>query len=316
MTLSGGVIKEIGESIVVGSSGLAPSSIASLSWVGRLDPRSWDYLPPAWVSRLASHLFAAGMRNVNPDQTIAMAQRELARYERRYGRDNQLTINTMCNLALLMHQANRLDEATALYEEALGFLMLRRGPEHRQTFYAEAGLGLTFLDSGRYEEAVPLLTHAIQVPYRPDGARIDATASRTISLGQALMKLRRYEEAQDAFERSIAEYRRLGLQEHRNSLAATWWLATCLEAKGDIEGAIAIQRSVAEQYGRLHGTGAPNALKARMQLAMWLHRVDEDAEAKVLLLGIIEVKSRNEAGDEGRSAKELLADIERSEGTG
>jgi tetratricopeptide (TPR) repeat protein len=246
-----------------------------------------------------------------------MAKKEVARYERRYGRDNQLTINSMCNLALLMRQAKRLDEATSLYEEALGFLMLRRGPEHRQTMYAEAGLGLTFLDCGRYEEAVPLLTHAIQVPYRPDGARIDATASQMISLGQALMKLRRYEEAQDAFKRSTAEYRRLGLQDHRNSLAATWWLATCLEAKGDIEGAIAIQRTVAEQYGRLHGTGDPNALKARMQLAMWLHRVQEDAEAKVLLLGIIEVKTRNGAReDDSRSARELLADIERSAGTG
>ncbi|MGO9342915.1 MAG: tetratricopeptide repeat protein [Acidimicrobiales bacterium] len=303
-----------GQSFVVTSCRLTSSSVTSLSRVGRLDPRSWDYLPPSWVTRLASRLFVAGTRNVKPDQTIAMAQEEMARYERRYGRDNQLTINSMCTLASLMRQAKRLDEATALYEEALGFLMLRRGSEHRQTMYAEAGLGLTFVDCGRYEEAVPLLTHAIQVPYRPDGARIDATASQMISLGQALMKLGRYEEAQDAFKRSIAEYRRLGLQEHRNSLAATWWLATCLEAKGDIKGAIAIQRAVAEQFGRLHGTGDPNAVKARMQLAMWLHRVQEDAEAKVLLLGIIEVKTRNEAGeDDSRDAKELLADIERSE---
>jgi hypothetical protein len=127
---------------------LARKLVGNLLLMARLDPRSWDYRPPRWLNKVALRVFASTIRHVEPDDAIAMGQKEIVRYERRYGRDNQLTINTMVNVAQLMYGGNRLDEATALYEEALGYLSLRRGPNHERTLSAELLLGLTFLKSG------------------------------------------------------------------------------------------------------------------------------------------------------------------------
>ena len=251
------------------------------------------------------------------ERSIDVTRRLLARLESRYGRDNQLTINAMTNLALFMYRAHRLDEATALDEEALGYLSLRRGPDYEATLVAECGLGLTFLKAGRYEEAIPLLTHVTEVTPKPNGCGSEETASYIMALAQSFWKLGRYEEARVNYERSIEAYRLLDLAEHRSASTASFWLAVCIEAEGDLARAIQLQRTVVEQFGRVYGIDDPKTLNARMYLARWLHRVNENAEAKVLLLGVIEVETRSGAGEEdSREARQLLADIERSEGTG
>ncbi|MFZ0664283.1 MAG: tetratricopeptide repeat protein [Acidimicrobiales bacterium] len=219
----------------------------------------------------------------------------------------------MCHLAGLMRVANRFDESTALYEEALGYLCLRAGPEDRSTIYAEAGLGLTFFMAGRYEEAVPLLRHATSLTFIADGSQREAIPLQVRALGESLLQLGRLDEAETELVRAIEAYRLIGLVDDPLSLRASFFLALCRQRMGDTVGAIELQRAVVERYGRVCEADYPHGLDARFYLARWLHSVNEDAEARVLLHGVLDANDDDDAFH--AKVRQLLADIDGAAGS-
>jgi tetratricopeptide (TPR) repeat protein len=101
---------------------------------------------------------------------------------------NSAAIQAMCDRGLAAHQAGRLAEAAALYQEVLA-----ADPDHVQALHL---LGVSCVQTGQLAAAVELIGRAVAL--RPDFAEAHG------NLATAFNSLRRHDEALAAADRAIA----------------------------------------------------------------------------------------------------------------
>jgi tetratricopeptide (TPR) repeat protein len=191
--------------------------------------------------------------------SVLAALDERAGAERAYRRALQLapTAETQYNLALLLHESGRLDEAIAGYRQAIALQpafaaahnnlanLLKGAGRHEEALahYAEAvrsdpsladacsNYGAALREAGRFEAAIPLLERAIAM--KPD------SWAALNNLGMAYHECHRDPEAVRCYRRALEL--RPEMHEARNNLG------NALAALGDEAGAIACYRAAIAQ---------------------------------------------------------------------
>jgi tetratricopeptide (TPR) repeat protein len=100
------------------------------------------------------------------------------------------------NLAILLHDAERLEEAEALFRAALRTYAKALPPDHPSFTSALAGLGRVLVDRNETTEALPLLQRAVDIGAASLPPESPSLAMARVSLANALVSLRRYEQAE------------------------------------------------------------------------------------------------------------------------
>jgi tetratricopeptide (TPR) repeat protein len=281
------------------------------------DPRKWGYEPPTWLSALGalSERIERGFSK-DKEKRIAKSKRALAYTERRFGRDSPLAVNGMERLAHRLREVGRDDESIPLLQEVMNRRRTKLGPDNENTVNAEGALGLCLARCARHQEAVPLFEHALRIESRKrpdDDVRLLKYRYR---LGRSLLEVRRYEEAQLHLERAHAGFDRQLGGDDQWTINALGGLALSMARQKNYLSAIEFQRDAVEANARKHGTDGAFTLATRLQLAAFLHWVEEDAEAFLLVQSVLDAKRQLGVEDDmTEQGKELLASIDRTAAT-
>ncbi len=149
---------------------------------------------------------------------IARAYRGLADYkkaEQAYGKAVELLENRgdtanagilVDNLAVLMLNQNRFDEAERYHKRALAMLETALGRDHRSVGQVAANLGALFNEVGRPTEAEPMLRRALTIALAQPQQDSVAIGIIEDNLGGLLRVARRTEEARQSYARALARF--------------------------------------------------------------------------------------------------------------
>jgi serine/threonine-protein kinase len=110
----------------------------------------------------------------------------------------------LTQLASLLGQSGRLEEAEATAREAIAIWELTRGADHVDTAAALANLGTVLLDRGRAGEADPVLARAVGILERDLGTAHPNFARAVNGLASARTSLGRFAEAEVLHRRALA----------------------------------------------------------------------------------------------------------------
>ena len=102
--------------------------------------------------------------------------------ERIFGMHHALTAQALNDLAGLLYQSGRYDEATSLYLQALPIHREIYGPEHPEVATITNNIGRSELVAGRVDEAEPLLRQSLAMFQKFQGDNYDGLVSPLNSL--------------------------------------------------------------------------------------------------------------------------------------
>ncbi|MFQ5995760.1 MAG: tetratricopeptide repeat protein [Acidiferrobacterales bacterium] len=181
--------------------------------------------------------------------------------------------------AVAHHQAGRLQEAEALYQQ-----ILQAQPDHPDVLNL---LGVLTHQAGRHERALDLINQAIKIT--PDAAGYHN------NLGEALTALGRYEDAVSAYKRALSLDPAYA-EAHNNLGIVFLELGRPLEAVAVLEGAVSVRPDFAEAHYNL-GNALDEAGKLKEAAAAYRQAIalePDDAEIRsnlgIVLIELGEVR--------------------------
>lgn len=222
--------------------------------------------------------------------------------------DDRLRQTAMSNLALLVRDARRSDEAIPLLEEVLAMSRRDLGDKHPDTLASAQNLAAAYLDEGRLEAAEQLILE-VRKSYvetlGPDDPNSWLVAN---TLGSVLKNQGRLAEAEPLFREALSGMVSVLGEGHRNSLAVKGNLGLVLLSLGRATEAIQLLREVRDGMVAAVGPGHPSTLNASSNLASAHRAVGQLDEAERLLRETV-AGTRAVYGEEHRSTLAAMTSL-------
>ena len=192
------------------------------------------------------------------------------------------TSKLLNRFARLQQDLGDLEEAAALFREALEARRAKLGDRHPDTLLLLNNLASLLKDKGDLEGAAPLLREALEARRATLGDRHPDTVTSLNNLA-GLLHLQGNLEATAPLFREVLEVRRATLGDrHVNTLTALNNLATVLYTKGDLEGAAPLFQEALEGRRAKLGARHPATLSLLNNMASLL-KVQGDLETAAAL---------------------------------
>ena len=198
---------------------------------------------------------------------LACFEESLALRQRGLGEDHADTLLSKSNLAGVMRQQGRLDEAQFLEECIVESRERLLGPEHLDTLAARANLAATLAQQGRSAEALAMQDRVLDAYLRLLGAEHLLTLACKAARAELLFQRGDTAHARLAQEQVLAARKRLLGAEHADTLHSKAALAATLVRLRDLDAARALYDSVLQAQIRRLGPDHPDTRKAREYLA-------------------------------------------------
>jgi tetratricopeptide (TPR) repeat protein len=248
-----------------------------------------DTFVPASVLRAA-----VGYADGATAQTIGWTARDQGYYEvaalawsvavQRHSADNGSehpdTLNSRSNLAGVLQNLGRFEEAEREHRAALEARIRVLGPEHPGTLNSRNNLGLVLQDLGRFQEAEREHRAALEARIRVLGPEHPHALTSRNNLGLVLRALGRFEEAEREHRAALEARMRLLGPEHLRTLNSRNNLGLVLRALGRFEEAEREHRAALEARMRLLGPEHPHTLNSRDNHAVALRVLGRFEEAE------------------------------------
>ena len=213
------------------------------------------------------------------DQAEHHARRVLALREEAFGRENPQTAQSMANLAGLLLDQRRVDEALALSTEAVAVLERTIGPQDSTTVGAMGNHALMLVDTGRLDEAIRIQRRVVDLEQIIHGDGHGRTVGAMHNLASTLRALGHVDEAEamlaDAIARAEASLG--GLAPETLLLRGTY--AAHLQERGRFSQGLAEQVELLERHRELYGDTHPRTLKVVYNTGSALSQAGRRAEA-------------------------------------
>jgi tetratricopeptide (TPR) repeat protein len=141
-------------------------------------------------------------------------------------------MSTVCNLANLLAEQGRFEEAEPLYRRALDGFERSLGAMHPSTLSTLNGLAILLAEQGHHEEAIELFRRALDGYEGLLGAEHPASIDTTNNLANVLADAGKPDEASPLFERALkAKEAALG-KDHPSTLGTAHGYALLLKEQG------------------------------------------------------------------------------------
>ncbi len=195
------------------------------------------------------------------------------------GLDHPDTLASLSNLALVLHDLGRLEEAEAEDRAVAEARQRVLGPEHPDTLASRGNLALVLRDLGRLKDAQAEIRAVRAARRRVLGPDHPSTLASRDNLALVLRDLGRLTEARTEIRAVLAIRRRLLGPDHPSTLTSRGNLALVLRDLGRLEHAEAELRAVLAVTLRVLGPDHPSTLTSRNNLAAVLRDLGRLTEA-------------------------------------
>jgi tetratricopeptide (TPR) repeat protein len=198
---------------------------------------------------------------------LACFEESLSLRQRGLGEDHADTLTSKSNLAGVMRQQGRLDEAQFLEECIVEARERLLGPEHLDTLAARANLAATLAQQGRGAEALAMQDYVLDAYLRLLGGEHLLTLACKAARAELLFQRGDTELARLAQEQVLASRKRLLGAEHADTLRSKLALAATLVRLQEMEQARALYDGVLQAQVRRLGPDHADTRAAREYLA-------------------------------------------------
>jgi tetratricopeptide (TPR) repeat protein len=209
---------------------------------------------------------------------LQMAQRALTIGEKALDPEHPNLAIQLDNLAQVLHDLGKLDEALPLHRRALAISEKALGPEHPDVAITLNNLAQTLHNLGRLDEALPLQRRALAISEKALGTEHPAVAIRLSNIARTLHNLGRLDEALPLQRRALAISEKALGTEHPDVATVLDNLATRLNGLGRFDEALPLRQRALAISEKALGLEHPNIAIRLSNLAatlVGLGRLDE-----------------------------------------
>ncbi len=178
------------------------------------------------------------------------------------GTDNPVTLSAMSDYAVVLAELERLEEAAAVAEEAIGHMSRVYGAEHPQTLPAISRLATIYSHLGRHAQARALAEKLLAVRTTLLGAEHPQTLTAATVLGGILVRSQAHAEAEPLLRATGEALRRRVGADHPATLNVAVQLAIIRFDAGHWEEAETLLTETLEILRRKFGPGYSDSVNA------------------------------------------------------
>jgi ankyrin repeat protein/tetratricopeptide (TPR) repeat protein len=198
------------------------------------------------------------------------------------GAEHPKTLTSMNNLAAVLRDQGKYQEAESMHRQALATRERLLGKEHPDTLTSMNNLAAVLRDQGKYQEAESMHRQALATRERLLGMEHPDTLRSISNLALVLRDQGRYEEA-ELMHRQVLVLEQVALgKEHPDTLTSMNNLAEVLRAQGKYEEAELMHRHVLVVGQMELGKEHPDTLTSMHNLAEVLRDQGKYQEAEVM----------------------------------
>jgi predicted Ser/Thr protein kinase len=209
----------------------------------------------------------------------ALLRQLAAQAQAQFGAKHELTLTARHNLAAVLQQRERLDEAATLGEGVLAARRADLGEDHPDTLKSLNHLAAVRLQMGQKEQAEALMRETIAARTRVLGARHPSTLTTQGNLAVLLIQAGRLEEGA-ALAKTLADaWAELRGEHAPKTLAAKQMLAYVYEDLGRLDESEQLLRGIVATQIAEGGPSGPTTVSPRNDLAMLLMKRGRSSEA-------------------------------------
>ncbi|KAK4466236.1 kinesin light chain [Cladorrhinum samala] len=212
--------------------------------------------------------------------------------EKFLGHDDEKTLASMGNLALIYKDLGRWKEAESLQSRALKVEKRVLGEEHPDTLTSMSNLASTYSDLGRWEEAESLESQVLEARKRVLGEEHPDTLTSMNNLALTYKDLGRWKEAESLQSQVLEARKRVLGEEHPDTLKSMNNLASTYKDLGRWKEAESLQSQVLEARKRVSGEEHPDTLTSMSNLALTYLNLGRWEEAESLQSQVLEARKR------------------------
>lgn len=209
-----------------------------------------------------------------------------------WGNRHNMTLASMCNLALVQRELGDLISAQRLEGEVLSVRRDVMGDDSPDTLIAMNNLALTLTALGDLDGARSLLERAQTIGRRVFGADGSSTLTSMHSLAAVLRQQGDLDGSCNLLEQVLATRRRILSEEHPLTISTMNSLAVTMGAQGKTAEAHLLEQSILTVRRRLLGEDHPETLRSMSNLAMTLSSLGDHAGARYLAEQSLERRRR------------------------
>jgi len=210
-------------------------------------------------------------------------QRAIELYEHHADLTHPIALRAANNLALLLSDRDRLDEAEALARKSLKMAIEQYGDSWPTSISLLTNLGVILDAKGRKDEAAELYHKAMTLSRNVHGETDDATINNMNNYGLWLMNNGRLDEAAPLLEQCLALRRETQGEQHPATITALSNLGTLRQRQGRPQQALQLIQEAVKLDRRVRGEAHPKTLGRIRNLAVALSLTGDHAQAVTLL---------------------------------
>eukprot|EP01038_Epipyxis_sp_PR26KG_P007535 gene7535-10268_t len=171
-----------------------------------------------------------------------MFRRALNGREKLLGPYHLNTVNTINNLAILLHNQDRQEEAEEMYRRAINGSLIALGQDHPDTLSAMNSFGKLLYNMRKLEEAEDMCRRAVNGREKILGPNDVKTIGSLGNLGKVLLALGQYDEAETILLKVLSFREKMyGLNDSK-TYESVANLGSCYAAEGKLENAETMYR--------------------------------------------------------------------------
>jgi CHAT domain-containing protein/tetratricopeptide (TPR) repeat protein len=258
-----------------------------------VDPTRKDIVADMGANRARNDLGRLLQRTARLPEAEALFRRALESDERRYGPDDQITFLDRVNLGIVLHDANKLEEAETVLRQAVASAgKYAPGHELGRALNALAGL---LRDTDKQAEAEAMYRRALdlaeQFGFPPH------IATNLGNLAIVLQNTGRPEDAETLLRRALAIDEQHFGPDHIETAAATSNLASILNDAGRYAEAEPLLRRSLAITEKVLGPDHPRVATRLNNLAFMMNQTGRGAEAEPILRRALAIDETNRGPD-------------------
>ena len=196
------------------------------------------------------------------------------------GVEHPSTLTGMNNLALVLNQQGKYEEAEEMHRQALALRETVLGKEHPNTLRSMNNLALVLESQGKYEEAEEIYRQALALKETVLGKEHPDTLGSINNLALVLESQGKYEEAEEIHRQVLALRETVLGKEHPDTLGSMNNLVLVLDSQGKYEEAEEIYQQVLALKETVLGKEHPDTLGSINNLALVLESQGKYEEAE------------------------------------
>jgi tetratricopeptide (TPR) repeat protein len=196
------------------------------------------------------------------------------------GEENPSTLTSMNNLAMVLSDQGKYEQAEEMQRQALGLQETVLGKEHPGTLRSMNNLATILRDQGKYEQAEEMQCQALRLQETVLGKEHPQTLMSMNNLAMVLRDQGKYEQAEEMQRQALGLQETVLGKEHPETLTSMNNLAGVLRDQGKHEQAEEMQRQALGLQETVLGKEHPETLTSMNNLAMVLRDQGKDEQAE------------------------------------